>query len=78
MRMLESIKWDENFEFDDLRFWGVLPIKTLIEKIVETDSVGEEKKHPILCDILKENIDDLDKCVVRIDSEQRKARQAQS
>ena len=72
-RMLDSIKWKENFDFDHLRFCGVLPIKTLIEKIIETD---DEMEHAVLCNVLQEKAFELNECVIRIDKEHREASQA--
>ena len=72
-KMIDSIRWKENFDFEDLQLWGVLPIKTLIEKIVETDDATETE---VLCNVLQEKISDLDECVIRLDSEHREALQA--
>ncbi len=72
---LNDIKIDENGKFDiqELQTWGTLPIRALIEAIINAD-VGDDwesgNRHCMLNYLLEEKIIELDECLKRLMNEE--------
>lgn len=65
-KFIESVRWEEDFDVERLRCWGVKPLLIISEIMSDETSFEDINEHWSLCNLLRDMIIELDNTLQRV------------